>query len=77
MRRVLAPILALAGIMTGFIVGALHGMYLFGNFFVHATFLKVRGYEAGFWYGGIAGGLAGLWFGVWLYRVVCRRCHKG
>lgn len=73
MRAFLAVILGLGGTLAGFIAGALAGMDLFGNYFVRATFFRVRGYEAGFWYGGIAGGIAGLALGLWLYQAVMKR----
>jgi prolipoprotein diacylglyceryltransferase len=72
-KALLAVILGLGGTVAGFIAGALAGMDIFGNYFVRATFFGVRGYEAGFWYGGISGGLIGLVLGLLLYCTVRRR----
>ncbi|HSL93865.1 MAG TPA: hypothetical protein VK905_04610 [Bacillota bacterium] len=73
MKSLMAVVLGLGGLLVGFIAGALAGMDLFGNYFVRATFFNSTGYEAGFWYGGIAGGFAGLLLGLLAYRVVSRR----
>ena len=54
----------LLGLAIGFIAGGLFGMNLFGNYFVHVTFFGNRGYEAGFWIVGIAGGILGAISGV-------------
>ena len=54
------------GMAVGFVGGGVLGINIFGNFFVHITFLGQRGYEAGFYLIGILGGMLGLVSGVFL-----------
>lgn len=72
MKSISAVAIPLVGLLAGFVIGALEGMDLFGNYFVNARFFGNRGYEAGFWYGGITGGVAGLLLGLFLLRVIRR-----
>jgi hypothetical protein len=61
------------GLVAGFVSGAIFGMNLFGNYFVHVQFLSSRGYEAGFWIVGIPGGIVGLALGVMIALCIAGR----
>jgi hypothetical protein len=54
----------IASSVVGLVSGGFIGMLIAGNYAVNLQFLEARGYEAGMYWGGIAGLLLGMLTGM-------------
>jgi len=62
-----------AGLLVGALLGGLNGMNFFGNYLTRFSMFGLRGYEAGFYVGAIAGGLLFGIFAFYISGLIWRR----